>query len=60
MSKRVWQRYATYLADECGVFVDWEEEFYICPKCGKPVYECDWGIISLIQFVCPICHWEGE
>lgn len=55
-----WEENAFYVESQCGGFVDWDEEFYICPECGEPVYACDWDSHQLEEFVCPICEWEGD
>ena len=49
-----WRDIAQYLQDEYGVFVDWDEEFFICPECGEPIYKCDWCIDEL--GACPVCE----
>ena len=48
-----WKNIAHYLEDEYGIFVDWDEEFFICPECGEPIYECDWQGDEL--GACPVC-----
>lgn len=50
-----WEKNAEYVNEEYGAFVDWKEEFYLCPGCGEPVYECDWTEEELEDFICPIC-----
>ena len=54
MSK--WERIALHCQDEYGIFVDWEEGFFICPECGEPIYECDWEDDELSG--CPVCEFE--
>lgn len=49
-----WERIARYCQDEYGIFVDWEERFFICPECGEPIYECDWDAEEL--HACPVCE----
>lgn len=51
-----WEQNARALNTLFGVWVDWEERFYICPFCGEPVYECDWGDDELRDYWCPICE----
>lgn len=55
-----WKLNAIYVEEECGGFVDYGEEFYLCPECGEPVYACDWSAAELLECVCPICGWEGD
>lgn len=55
-----WEERAKIAEKYYGVFVDWEERFYLCPECGEPVYECDWSEEILGDFVCPICEFNEE
>jgi len=50
----MWEKIARYCEDEYGIFVDWEERFFICPECGEPIYECDWSADEL--HACPVCE----
>ena len=50
-----WKEIALYCLDIYGVQVDWEEEFFICPECGEPIYKTDWIDDNLE--VCPICEY---
>lgn len=50
----MWKKMAKYCEEEYGVFVDWEEHFFICPECGEPIYECDWEEDEL--YACPVCE----
>ena len=49
-----WKQIARYLEDEYGTFVDWDEEFFICPDCGEPIYHVDWDAEEL--HACPVCE----
>lgn len=55
-----WKENAKIVEQVYGGFVDWEEHFYICPNCDEPIYECDWEIWELREFICPICEWNEE
>lgn len=55
-----WNVNATFVENECGGFVNREEEFYICPECGEPVYKADWQNDELEEFICPICELRKE
>lgn len=56
----IWEQNANFAQETYGAFVDWEERFYICPECGEPVYECDWNMNELREFLCPICEFQEE
>lgn len=56
----VWESNAKHVEEVYGSHVDWEERFYVCPECGEPVYECDWSPSDLMQYLCPVCEYEGE
>lgn len=53
-----WEENARAVEKDYGEYVDWEERFYICPRCGEPVYECDWLNEVLSEYICPICEDE--
>lgn len=59
----VWEKVAHMVEEETGTLVDWDEEFFICPECGEPIYKCDWqnedyllGRTSGDRFYCPVCE----
>ena len=49
-----WEEVAREVETIYGIYVDWEERFFICPECDEPVYECDWYCFEC----CPICEFE--
>ena len=51
-----WESNARFAEKTYGVYVDWEERFYVCPFCDEPVYEEDWEEEELAEFLCPICE----
>lgn len=53
-----WKLAAEYAEEVYGVQVDEEEEFFICPECGEPIYECDWTDSDFM--FCPICGFNIE
>ena len=56
---KYWDKIAVYCEDTYGVFVDWEERFFLCPECGEPIYECDWNTEDMFDdgnIICPICE----
>ena len=60
-----WDKVARKVHKETGTFVDWDEEFFLCPECGEPIYKCDWqeedytlGHLYHGKFYCPICEEE--
>lgn len=54
-----WESAAKMCEIVYGIFVDWEEKFFICPECDEPIYECDWYDHHNWD-MCPICetNWE--
>ena len=56
----MWEANAKYVEETYGAHVDWEERFYECPECGEPVYESDWGVNELTDFLCPICEFSDN
>ena len=32
-----WEDCAKYCEESYGIFVDWEEEYFICPVCDEPI-----------------------
>ncbi len=52
-----WRENAKVAEEVYGSYVNWDEEFYICPECGESVYKIDWGNDELENFMCPICEW---
>ena len=50
-----WYYVAQYIEKNYNTLVDWEEEFFICPECGAPIYKCDYPHIDLGMF-CPVCE----
>ena len=38
-----------------GGYVDWDEEYFECPKCGEHIYRCDYPHIDLCM-ICPVCE----
>lgn len=54
-----WAMVADTLEQDFGVFVDWDERFFICPECGEPIYEEDWESASgVFSPICPVCEYE--
>ena len=54
-----WEKMARSVWESCGVQIDWDERFFICPDCGEPIYEADWDDEDLCldgNFICPICE----
>lgn len=42
-----WEKLAKAVEKEYGCQVDWDEEFFICPECGEPVYKAIGQILIL-------------
>ena len=56
-----WRFAAEYCEREYGVYVNWDEVFFICPECGEPLFKEDYGDHCWV--VCPVCNFdfaEGE
>lgn len=51
-----WEAAANIAEEVYGVYVNWEERYFVCPECDDVVYECDWEDEDLS--VCPICGYE--
>ena len=49
-----WEQAALHCEKTYGVFVDWDEEFFICAECGEPIYKVDWEDEELLA--CPVCE----
>ena len=49
-----WEDAARFCKKTFGVYVNWEERFFICPECDEPVYSIDWEDENLVT--CPICE----
>lgn len=51
-----WYYVAQYIIEPVyGGYVDWEEEYYICPECGEPIYRSDYPTFD-IHMICPVCE----
>ena len=53
-----WEQAAFIAAVVYGCFVNYKEGFFICPKCGEPIYACDWYGHDFNT--CPVCEFEME
>ena len=51
-----WKETAKYCEKTFGVYVNWEERFFICPSCEEPLYEEDWEEHNFRE--CPICEFN--
>jgi predicted RNA-binding Zn-ribbon protein involved in translation (DUF1610 family) len=58
--KNYWRENAKTVDQVCGGFVNWEEEFYVCPECGEPIYNDDWSNGYMSMFICPVCELTEE
>jgi hypothetical protein len=54
-----WEYIAKVVERDYGCYVDWDEEFYICPECDEPIYKCDYPFIK-VGMICPVCENETE
>ena len=51
-----WKETAKYCEKTFGVYVNWEERFFICPECDEPLLEEDWEEHNFCE--CPICEFN--
>lgn len=51
----IWEVNADVVEKDYGSYVNRDDNFYICPECGEPVYACDWTNEELVDVICPIC-----
>lgn len=57
-----WFEASKIIAEEYGAQVDYEEEFFICPECGEPIYKEDTAEFETgiedgnTFFICPVCE----
>lgn len=60
MKIKSWEDAAKYCVRTFGVYIDYEERFFICPECGEPIYEEDWEDNHFHWYMCPVCEicWE--
>ena len=49
-----WTKTANFVKEVYGAYVDWENEYFICPECEEPIYKCDWDDFS----ICPVCGFD--
>ena len=49
-----WFDAANHCEDSYGVYVNYIEEFFMCPHCDEPIYKDDWK--NHDYSVCPICE----
>lgn len=51
-----WMKAARYCEKTYGTYVNFEEEYFICPECDEPVYKCDWEDSDF--HICPVCEFN--
>lgn len=57
-----WLEAGTYCEEVYGMTLNTKEGYFVCPECGEPIYETDWGEHPDWS-ECPICGFmfeEGE
>lgn len=54
-----WNYCARYCEKTYGTYVDWDEEFFLCPECGEPIYKSDWEEHESWT-ACPVCEWAFD
>ena len=59
MNEYGWNWAAKVVEEEFGGYVNWDEEYFICPECGEPVYADDWDDSEFaLATICPICQFD--
>lgn len=53
---KTWLETAKYCEETYGSYVDWHEQYFICPECEEPIYESDWEEYEFSS--CPICNFD--
>ena len=49
-----WEQAAIFCYNTFGIFVDWEERYFLCPECQEPLLEEDWDEHDFT--ICPVCE----
>lgn len=61
MNEYGWNWAAKVVEKEFGGYVNWEEEYFICPECGEVVDGLDWDDDDFsYNTICPICEFKNE
>ena len=61
MNEYGWNWAAKVVEEEFGGYVNWDEEYFICPECGEPVYADDWDDSEFaLVTICPICQFDAN
>lgn len=57
MNEYGWNWAAKVVEEEFGGYVNWDEEYFICPECGEVVDSFDWDDTDFaLATICPICE----
>ncbi len=56
LSIKTWEEAAKYCEDTYGSFINWEEEFFVCPECDEPILKEDWEEHNFT--ICPVCEFD--
>jgi uncharacterized Zn finger protein (UPF0148 family) len=49
-----WLEAGTYCEEVYGITMNTKEGYFVCPECGEPIFEEDWGKHD-DWTVCPVC-----
>ena len=61
MNEYGWDWAAKVVEEEFGGYVNWDEEYFICPECSEPVYADDWDDSEFaLATICPICQFDAN
>ena len=53
----IWFDTAKHCEDDFGVYVNYIEEFFMCPECDEPIYKDDYKNLKSMD-VCPVCGFD--
>ena len=58
MKFKTWEDAAKFCEKTFGSYVDWEDEYFLCPECGEPIFCDDW--LNHNWRICPVCETNFE
>ena len=49
-----WLDATIYCSQTFGIYVNWEDRYFLCPECEEPILEEDWEDYDMDN--CPVCE----